>query len=114
MNILNASHGWVLAPSPMTASTRLNLHPDQAQELAACAHDLMKQAMEEKAKESAKLLSRDISTKLKRVNDDEEECLIDENDQEICGPVSWARKRLWPFKQAWGSGTAPSVASKLP
>jgi hypothetical protein len=109
----------VLSPSGRTAycssfrfNTAVNLLPSQAQELADCAHDLMKQAMEEKAKQNISLLSRDISNKLK-MEQQNEECVIVDNE-EICGPVSWARKRiLGRFKQTSRSAGS-SMAPKMP
>ena len=91
-----------------SATVSLNLTPSQAQELADCAHDLMKQAMEEKAK--GRMLSRDVSKKLKM---ESQGCLLVDGEEEIiCGPVSWARKRLWPFKN--GRTGREAVASKMP
>jgi hypothetical protein len=130
----NAAHGWmnrqhhhhcyssrmVASSSRCSYTTRvLRLHPDQAQELADCAHDFMKLAMEEKAieQQKQKLLSRDISKRLKMESD--RDCLVTNNGEEEVysggnGPVSWARKRLpWPFRPGTGA-VVNAAANKLP
>jgi hypothetical protein len=66
------------------------LLPCQAADLEACAYDLMKEALEEKAKVSDdegalnSSISVDISRKLAM-------------DSKHVGPVSWAKRKLWPF-----------------
>ena len=83
------------------ASSSLSLHPDQAQELADCAQDLMKRALEESKLEAIDMLKPDIYLKLKtEAANVDEECLIldDDDENQVCGPIGWARKRLWPFK----------------
>jgi hypothetical protein len=127
----NIAYGWVhnyhhhsnrmIVSSYSYFDTSLDLTPSQAQELADCAHDLMKQAMEEKAatmlegqpKASAGL-ANDISKKLTMDAQDEECRLI--NDEEICGPMSWARKRLFrPFRHGGSAATtAAASTSKMP
>jgi hypothetical protein len=95
-------------------TSMLNLHPDQAEELVECAKDLMKQSMVEN-EAAAKILSADISEKLKA----EAASVYSTDDrQELSshGPMSWVRKRLWPFKlRQHGSPrgiTTTAIASK--
>ena len=94
-------------------STTLALHPDQAQYLVECAQDIMKQAMEEK-QEAAALLSRDISNTLKIDTTAVPEphlLFVEDHHQDTCGPLAWARQRLWPFKQQGRQVAATMVAA---
>ncbi len=97
---LPATTGGTIARRSIATPASVKLHPDQAQELAACAYDLMKQATEERAKgreqqeRKIQLLSGDISRKLRL---EEEEGEQDASHRATGGPVSWARRRLWHF-----------------
>jgi hypothetical protein len=77
------------SPSISQERTLCFLHPSQAQDLEACAYDLMKEALESKAREQAEAktnhISQDSSKKLSM--------------EEAGGPVSWARRKLWPAKE---------------
>mmetsp|Transcript_128820 Transcript_128820/g.192049 ORF Transcript_128820/g.192049 Transcript_128820/m.192049 type:complete len:106 (+) Transcript_128820:40-357(+) len=78
--------------SPHRTPTRsldsgLCLVPSQAKDLEACAYELMKEALQEKASKGeggTSVLSRDIANKLTM-------------EPHHNGPVRWARQRLWPF-----------------
>ena len=75
-----------MSSASMRSQTSYFLHPSQAADLEAVAYDLMKEAMEEKSKveDSTVSLTRDIVQKVKYDTD---------------GPVSWCRRRLWPFQR---------------
>ncbi|KAG7370708.1 hypothetical protein IV203_019278 [Nitzschia inconspicua] len=98
-------------------TSMLNLHPDQAEELVECAQDFMRQSLEEK-EEAAKLLSIDISQKLKVGTVAVHGC-DDRKELSSTGPMSWVRSRLWLFRpRQCGSprdvGTASIASKKLP
>jgi hypothetical protein len=69
------------------------LHPSQAEDLEACAYDLMKATLESEARQQEQAarnnLSQDILKKL---------------STEARGPMSWARRKLWPSKDVVGAG----------
>ena len=95
--ILSTSSCSAFAPAarPMTTSS-LNLVPSQAKELEACAYDLMKEAITEKAsstKEATMNLSKDISAKF--------------DTHHHNGPVRWARQRLWPSAEEKKETSSP-------
>ena len=75
-----------ISVASVRSQTSCFLHPSQAADLEAVAYDLMKEAMEEKPKatDSAVSLTRDMAQKVKYDTD---------------GPVSWCRRRLWPFQR---------------
>jgi hypothetical protein len=73
------------------------LHPSQAQDLEACAYDLMKAAVENEARQQEQAMKNSLSQdSLKKVSM--------ETGGPVHWPVSWARKKLWPSKDA-GAGT---------
>jgi hypothetical protein len=67
------------------------LRPCQAADLEACAHDLMKEALEDKAK------VRDAEDPLKDSLSDDISRKLSMDSKDV-GPVSWAKRKLWPFK----------------
>ena len=73
---------------------RCFLHPSQAADLEAVAYDLMKEAVEEKARANAlsESLSRDLAQKIRF---------------ESTGPVSWCRRKLWPFQRGEAGDKLP-------
>ena len=113
--------GGVEAFAP-SASNRMSsccrLHPDQAQELADCAQDIMKRCALEEKQQAIDMLKPDIYLKLKtEAAAVDEECLLLEEDEEhqVCGPIGWARKRLWPFAAKDHSGRLDGgLAAKMP
>lgn len=117
-SVATKASAW-MAPATRSRTTPtaiMRLHRDQAQELADCAYGLMRQAKEEKVEDrlhkQALLLSRDISNRLRL----EEETMSQLAVEEARGPVSWARRRLWPFSA--GSSQQPhleqGVSAKMP
>jgi hypothetical protein len=80
--------------------TPVFLHPSQAADLEACAYDLMKEALEQKAKLAA------LANKSKYEEEEETDLL----DYE--GPVSWCRRHLWPFQSNGETETDTALSLK--
>lgn len=85
-----------LVPSRTGRLSPRFLHPNQASDLEARAYELMKEAIEKEAMTqtlnaskiavNASKFSKDLTSKLQT------------DPPRTLGPVSWCRKKLWPFK----------------
>jgi hypothetical protein len=101
LSLLTASNAFVSHPTTSIAfvtqeqskTTGMFLTPDQATDLEACAYDLMKEALEAKAKSKQRH--------------------VDETEV-TGGPVKWCRDRLLAFTGGKVNQGTPTAVNKLP